>query len=163
MIRDLVWFKSRTKESSTGCWEWQRARTKAGYGAYNDGTQIQTAHRGIWQLLNGPIPDRMYVCHTCDNPACINPAHLFLGTPADNVMDMAVKGRHQHQKLRPHLTEVRNQIAAGACDSAIARHFGVDANAVKYVRTGRTYRYKTSDGQRPVRSIMDKRSARLPT
>lgn len=79
-----------------GCWIWTASKTKAGYG------QIQIralshmpihAHRMAWELRNGPIPKGMHVLHRCDNPSCVNPDHLFLGTQSDNNRDRLEKGR----------------------------------------------------------------------
>lgn len=76
-----------------GCWEWQAHRTPKGYGTFRlDGRSIG-AHRASWHLANGAIPDGLHVLHRCDNPACVRPGHLFLGTNQDNVDDRDSKGR----------------------------------------------------------------------
>jgi hypothetical protein len=76
----------------TGCWEWLLYRDRYGVVRYNG--KLQKAHRVIYEILNGKIPDGMCVLHKCDNPGCVNPDHLFLGTQADNVGDMWKKDRH---------------------------------------------------------------------
>ena len=71
------------------CWEWQGRKDKGGYGRLD----ARLAHRVAWELLEGPIPENLCVLHSCDNPSCVNPYHLFLGTQKDNVADMIAKGR----------------------------------------------------------------------
>jgi len=84
------------------CWEWPGNRDAKGYG-YVFGKQLRRTHRVMYELMYGPIPEGMLVCHRCDNPSCMNPSHLFLGTSADNNRDCVAKGRHiSPNKLKTH-------------------------------------------------------------
>jgi hypothetical protein len=80
--------------AKSGCWEWAGAAGPQGYGfiKHKDGAQLR-AHRVAYELVYGPIPPGMFVCHHCDNPGCVRPSHLFLGTQRDNMADMVAKGR----------------------------------------------------------------------
>lgn len=84
------------KVDKTGdCWEWTGFKNRQGYGQFQVSTKNgQPAHRVSFELANGKIPDGMHVCHKCDNPPCVRPDHLFLGTPSDNMKDMVKKGRN---------------------------------------------------------------------
>lgn len=75
------------------CWLWTGARNREGYGVIQDGSRQKRAHRFSWELHRGAIPAGLLVCHSCDTPACVNPAHLFLGTDLDNAKDRDRKGR----------------------------------------------------------------------
>ena len=87
----------RLKVTDTGCIEWIGAVNRRGYGRIKTPSKTFGAHRLAWELANGPIPDGLCVCHTCDNPPCCNVGHLFLGTTAENVADKIAKGRHPNQ------------------------------------------------------------------
>ncbi len=85
------------KRGPEDCWEWQGSTPGFGHGRFHtlDGKYVY-AHRYSYELNHGPVPADLYVCHTCDNPPCVNPAHLFLGTHHDNMGDMRAKGRERH-------------------------------------------------------------------
>ena len=85
------------------CWPWEGRTVGAGYGTIGIGRRGEgsmLAHRLAWVLERGPIPKGLNVLHSCDNPPCCNPAHLFLGTQGDNMRDMAAKGRDRHRHGR---------------------------------------------------------------
>lgn len=86
-------FMSRVDKAKSGCWEWLTAKTGGGYGTFSIKGISYPAHRVLYELFNGKIPDGLLVCHQCDNPGCVNPNHLWVGTQSDNVKDAYEKGR----------------------------------------------------------------------
>jgi hypothetical protein len=127
------------------CWEWTRALSH-GYGhcSWADG-KVRQAHRIAYALTLGD-PGAIHVCHHCDNPPCCNPAHLFLGTDADNVRDMHAKGRYVNGFKR--LTEddvraIRAAIAAGETQRAVGERHGISHGQVQNIIHRRQWSHVT--------------------
>lgn len=94
-------FWAKTDRSGE-CWLWTGAKNPAGYGSFSMNGTNDMAHRTSWTLTYGPIPEGMFVCHHCDNPPCVRPDHLFLGTALDNMLDKVAKGRAKGPTLKTH-------------------------------------------------------------
>lgn len=93
---DIKRFWGKTQRRESGCLEWMAGKFERGYGAFQIAGKTRKAHRLSWEISHGPIPSGMFVCHKCDNPACVDPEHLFLGTAKDNNQDMVNKGRARY-------------------------------------------------------------------
>ena len=91
--RDMLTRFWEKVEKTDTCWVWI-ASTRRGYGRFRIGDKKYTSHRVSWEIYNGEIPDGMCVLHHCDNPPCVNPDHLFIGTQTDNIRDRHMKGRN---------------------------------------------------------------------
>lgn len=126
-------------EAISGCWLWHGYVDPRGYGVY--GCRPSTrSYRYAWERLVGPVPPGMHLCHKCDVPACVNPDHLFIGTPADNIADMVAKGREARgfslpqTKLGPAaLQAIRARRIAGERGKELAREFGVSQALVSLI------------------------------
>lgn len=144
-------FYARTQPNELGCLEWQGAITAAtGYGKVKyEGRAIDT-HRVSWLISRGAIPTGMDVCHTCDNRACVNPLHLFLGTRSMNMIDAIAKGRVSTKRAIAARTltltdeQVRQidvELATGRTQGDIATAFGVARQTVSKIRLRQKPRY----------------------
>jgi hypothetical protein len=135
------------------CWEFRLktfVRNYTGrlkYGRVSIGGKRFRAHRAAFELAFGKIPHGMYVCHRCDNTLCLNPSHLFAGTPQDNVADKMSKGRHaiawgekngQSTLTDKQVREIRKRLKAGALQREIASEFGISQPLVSMIKNGRT-------------------------
>ena len=140
-------------DKSGECWTWRGRRTPNNYGEFTVGYQKFGAHRFSWMLHSGPIPDGLYVCHHCDNPPCVNPDHLFLGTAKENMRDQIRKGRGayrvgENSKVTKLTNEMVKDIYQRACAGeqylAIAKSLDVSRNLVTSIARGRTWRHVTN-------------------
>lgn len=137
----------RSSVLRNGCVFFIGAKNKGGYGTIHFNGRPKLAHRAAYELKNGPVPKGKFVCHSCDNPWCINPDHLFVGTAKDNTLDCIRKGRRRtrapkgesHYKSKLTLAAV-SEIRTGALRGTdYARKFGVSSAAVSMVKKGRTW------------------------
>jgi hypothetical protein len=143
------------------CWEWQAARSH-GYGALLWGGRIQSAHRVAWVLTNGSIPVGLRALHHCDNPPCVRPDHLFLGTQRDNLRDASSKRRtvfQRHPELRGHgrtvgrpgalnpcakltesaVLEIREAYQKGSGQRVLAQRYRVSRDTIRSVVMGHSW------------------------
>lgn len=128
---------ARTIKQPSGCWEvqgWALPHSGHVQIATTKGQPTIRAHRLAWELTNGPIPAGLNVLHKCDNPRCVNPEHLFLGTQRDNILDSINKGRYNAfgiQKLNAaQVLEIRALAKRGVRQKDIAKQFGIARNTV---------------------------------
>lgn len=135
---------------SDGCWEWTAGKIPFGYGRLNlNGTRF-VAHRCSWVIHFGDIPKGMCVLHTCDNPACVRPDHLFLGTYSDNTRDAMRKGRHikgevvgSSKLTSKDVLEIRMRSDNGETFASISRRFGVKESTIRSIVYGKTWKHVT--------------------
>lgn len=137
-----------TEPYADRCWEWPAAIHPKGYGWLTCKGRNLFAHRMLYEMAYGPIPDDLIVMHRCDNRLCINPAHLRLGTHVDNVADMDAKGRRANGSRhgRTHLTEadvisIRLRHADGESGNALARAYGVTPTTMSMIVNRKTWKH----------------------
>lgn len=138
----------------TGCWLWEGYWDyKTGYGRCRYGGKNCGAHRMMYQIHKGPIPEGICVCHKCDNRCCVNPDHLFLGTRIDNNSDCYAKGRHVSMYSRKGdsngrailndeiVRQIRTDKGHGLMPSALVKKYGISIYCLKTILGGRTWKH----------------------
>lgn len=143
-------FWRKVRRCANGCWIWRAARIQDGYGTLSRGGVTVLAHRFSYELNVGPIPAGLHVLHRCDTPACVNPAHLFLGTNADNQRDKSVKGRaakglgeaNTNAKLsRKQVQAIRRAYAkGGVTQSELGAQYNVCESSISYAVNRATWK-----------------------
>lgn len=150
-VEQLFWQRVDTSAGLNGCWPWTGIGRPDGYGrleAIVDGHRVNLrASRVSLELALGrPLADGMYACHTCDNPPCVNPAHLYEGSPTRNMRDAVERGRiaigERHGSVRlteGAVVEIRARVAAGAQQRAVAPEYGVSEGTINDLVARRTW------------------------
>lgn len=164
-------FEASFSKKEGECWDWQKSRTRSGYGYFYMGKGWPGGNKGIpasrasWILYKGEIPSGMIVCHHCDNPACVNPSHLFLGTDYDNTLDKLKKGRQSRGEKHSRATkaaiprgskhyaskiteeqvkEICELRASGLFYREIAAIFNMETTSIWKIATGKRWQHVNS-------------------
>lgn len=139
-------------QKTPDCWVWTGTKNDCGYGIFLLPGEVPVrAHRYAWERENGPIPKDMVIRHKCDNPACVNPSHLLLGTKDDNNKDTAERHRHNyglsHWNGKLSDQDVLDIRSSQDPQSVLAKRYGVNQSHISYIKAGRQRRYlATIDG-----------------
>ena len=160
-------------EPNSGCWLWLGLPGGRGYGRVRVAGRQERAHRVSHEIHVGPVARHLFVCHRCDNRMCVNPAHLFVGTPQDNIADMMAKGRHAYgPQCKPNpkqgqdhdsakLTQVEVvsillAVQSGVSQRGLARELGINASTISSICRGKSWRVLPRDRE----SLLRLQSAR---
>lgn len=131
------------------CWPWMRSCITNGYGQFSKNGKMKTAHRYVYELTHGDIPSGIHICHSCDNPKCCNPAHLWAGTHAENMLDRDTKGRRNSEaaqaagvaKLNPAVVAIiRQRRANGETLQSIADDYPVSIVTIFKIVHNKTWK-----------------------
>lgn len=131
VLESRFWAKV-DKRGTDECWEWQGYRKRFGYGQFSHGgNRVGSAHVYSYELHNGPVPTGMSVLHSCDNPPCVNPAHLSVGTQAENMGQMADRLRWPRKLTDAQMIEIRD---SPEVQKVLARRFGISQAYVSVIK-----------------------------
>lgn len=157
-FEERFWSKVDRSGGPDACWPWTRATVRKGYGSTTRNGKHRLTHRLAWEIAHGEIPVSLLICHSCDNPPCCNPAHLFAGTHRENMADMKTKGRsgkgirggsppqrpdgsYPQAKLTPEsVRAIRRLSREGASYKSLAEKFGVTPSNIYAIVVGKTWK-----------------------
>ena len=132
------YIRGKSRVEASGCWNWLGSTSITGYGRCKCFGE-QRAHRVSYAAFKGPIGNG-FILHSCDNPKCVNPEHLRLGSHADNARDRAIRNRHGKQKLTPvQVLEIRTRTDVSG--HQLAAIYGVDNKAIRQIKKGETWKH----------------------
>lgn len=151
--RDLERLLSKVMpEPMSGCWLWTGSVVRAGHPSFNFNGKTSAGHRVAYMAFKGVIPRGMSVCHRCDTPCCVNPDHLWLGTHAENMRDMSIKGRGHRGELTPQakitaatVIHIRQRLMSARKYAAM---YGVHQNHINDIQRGKRWAH--------IRSLLNK-------
>ena len=148
-VGQRFWQKVDRSKGYSACWEWTGGKNKIGYGQISVNGRHTGAHRVAYELYRKPIPAGMCVLHVCDNRACVNPSHLFLGTMADNMADKVMKDRQTKGEAvsgaklsEANVVAIKKRLTAGReSQKAIGADYGVTQALISDIKTGKNWRH----------------------
>lgn len=130
-----------------GCWIWKKGFLKGKYGAHSFNGKGIAAHRASYILFRGSVPEKLFVCHSCDNPSCVNPSHLWLGRAKENNRDRSLKGRSSDRRgEKHHLSKLTNEdvmnirkLLKNKNQAEISKIYSVDPSCISHIKRKRNW------------------------
>lgn len=145
MLKDIKRFYAKVRKTPS-CWDWTACKDKDGYGFFKLNGKQEKAHRVAYVLKHGSIPVGTLICHTCDNPSCVNPDHLFAGSQQENLHDMVIKGRSTSTEKNPaskltsnDVAEIRFKFDSGKSQTVLSKEYNVSQAQISRIVTNRAW------------------------